>query len=337
MKYGFGISLVCDDTAAFPLWVRKVEEAGFDRIGLTDSPALYPETYITGVLCAQNTTRISFGPRVTNPITRHPIVTARAIVSLAEIAPGRVLLGMGTGDSAAHSAGKRRSTLGELEEYVNAVRGLIRDGHAEYEGARLTFDVSERDIPIYIAAAGPRALSLAGRVADGVIVGSGVVPEAIETARYHIRRGAEEAGRSLDDLDLWWLCGSRIEKDRETAEEKMLSAIAAIFNAHFRTSLEGKALPEDLRVDAKRLIDLYDFSDHVKHGVRATNGELLASMPRLRNHISQRYLIGGTPDDCVRQIERAGAAGATQFWLTASFPDKMDFVQRFSKVIDRLR
>lgn len=337
MTFRFGISLVCDDLIAFPGWVRRVEEAGFDRIGLTDSPALYPETYITGVLCAQNTSTVSFGPRVSNPITRHPIVTARAIASLEELAPGRVLLGLGTGDSAAHSAGRRRATLRELERYVLAVRNLIETGHTDYSGAHLTFDGSGRTIPIYLAASGPNSLRLAARVADGIIIGSGVLPGAIEAALAHVREGADEAGRDWKDLDLWWLCGCRIEKDRATAEERMLSVSAAIFNAHFRTSLEGKGLPDDLRADAQRLIHMYDFDNHIKHGARATNAEILRSMPRLRDHISGRYLIGGTPDDCIGQLERAASAGATQFWWTASFPDKMEFVERFSDVIDRVR
>jgi 5,10-methylenetetrahydromethanopterin reductase len=336
MSFHFGISLVCDDTSAFPDWVRTVERCGFDRIGLTDSPALYPETYVTGVLCAQNTTRLQFGPRVTNPITRHPIVTARGIVSLAELAPGRVLLGMGTGDSAAHSAGKRRATLREVELYIAAVRGLIRDGRAEYEGETLTFDPSETDIPIYMAASGPKALRKAAAIADGIIVGTGVTSEAIQAALDHIRAGAAEAGRDWRDLDLWWLSGCRVEEDRATAEEKMLSVSAAIFNAHFRTSLEGKALPEELRQQATNLLDRYDFTHHIKHGARATNGELLATMPALRRHVTDRYLIGGSPEDCIRQLERAAEAGASQFWWTASFPDKMEFVTRFAPVIAAL-
>jgi alkanesulfonate monooxygenase SsuD/methylene tetrahydromethanopterin reductase-like flavin-dependent oxidoreductase (luciferase family) len=61
-----------------------------------------------------------------------------------------------------------------------------------------------------------------------------------------------------------------------------------------------------------------------------SNAELLRSLPKLREHATRRYMIGGTPDDCVTQIRAAGEAGARKFWWTVSFPEKMEFVRRFA-------
>src|SRR5262245_28230058 len=139
MPIGSGISLICnkEDLPRYPDLVRIVEDAGFDAIGLADSPARRPEMYIVGALCAQNTKRIRFGPWVTNPISRDPMVAAASIASLSEISGGRAFFGIGTGDSAAHAAGGHPSSLQELEEYIHAVRGLTQGKEVLYKNKRL--------------------------------------------------------------------------------------------------------------------------------------------------------------------------------------------------------
>lgn len=332
--FGFGVSLVCDDLAKLPEWVRTVDDCGFDVIGLTDSPALYPETYVSGVIVAQHTDRVRFGPRVTNPISRHPIVAASAIGALDELSGGRTLFGIGAGDSAAHTAGARPAPVRVTEEYLLTVRGLLRGDEVDYQGTKLSMFREPRNVPMYVAAAGPKMLRMAGRVADGVIVGSGVLPEVVEQARTHIAEGAAEAGRTIDDLDLWFLCGARLADSRADAEEQMLSLTAALINAHGQITLGGKLIPDDVLADAKYLVDNYEFDSHVKHDGATTsatlNGELLASLPKLRDYASRRYVIGGTPSECVAQLHAAAEAGARQFWWTVSFPDKMEFVKAFS-------
>lgn len=328
---------MCDDLHAFPGWVEAVDAAGFDVLGLTDSPALYPETYVTGVLAAQSSTRLRFGPRVTNPITRHPIVAAAAIASLDELSHGRALFGIGAGDSAAHTAGKRPARVADIERYILALRGLLNGQEVEYDDANLRMFWEPRRIPIYLGAAGPRMLKMAGRVADGAIIGAGLIPEVIEQSLGYIREGAEEVGRDWRDMDLWWLAGCRISESRARAEEEMLSLTSALINAHFQVTLDGKGLPDDMRDDVQYLIDNYDFDAHIKHGQTTRNEDLLRSRPALLEYASRRYLIGGTPDDCIEQIRMAGEAGAKQFWWTASFDDKMDFVDQFSsEVMPRL-
>jgi 5,10-methylenetetrahydromethanopterin reductase len=335
MTFGFGVSLVCDDLAKLPGWVRTVDDCGFDMIGLTDSPALYPETYVSGVIVAQNTDRVRFGPRVTNPITRHPIVAASAIGALDELSGGRTMFGVGAGDSAAHTAGARPAPVRATEEYLLTVRGLLRGEEVVYQGAKLQMFREPRNVPMYVAAAGPKMLRMAGRVADGVIVGSGVLPEAVAQALSHIEEGAQSAGRSLADLDLWFLCGARIADSRAEAEQQMLSLSAALINAHGQITLGGKLIPDDVIDEAQYLVDHYEFDSHVQHtgSTARSNAELLASLPKLKDYASRRYVIGGTPSECVEQLKAAAEAGAHQFWWTVSFQDKMEFVQAFSKEV----
>ncbi len=337
MAFRFGASLVCDDLAKLPGWVRTVEDSGFDLIGLTDSPALYPETYVSGVIVAQNTSRVRFGPRVTNPITRHPMVAASAIGALDGLSGGRALFGIGAGDSAAHTAGARPAPVRATEEYLLAVQGLLRGEEVNYRGAKLQMFSEPRNVPMYVAAAGPKMLRMAARVADGIIIGSGILPEVIEDTLNTVREGAAEAGRSLEDLDLWWLCGARLAGSRAQAEEEMLSLSAALINAQGQVTLGGKLIPDDLMDDAQYLIDHYDFNAHVKHSggtqPSTSNTDLLRSLPKLKEYASRRYVIGGTPTDCNEQIRAAGELGARQFWWTVFFQDKMEFITAFGKEV----
>jgi len=163
--------------------------------------------------------------------------------------------------------------------------------------------------------------------------------EAIAEGFTHIKL---KVGRNVEELDLWWLCGARIADSRAESEERMLTLTAALINAHGQVTLGGKLIPDDILDDAQYLIDHYDFNAHVKHGPQVAdadvNGQLLRSLPRLREYASRRYVIGGTPSDCVDQIRAAGEAGVRQFWWTVSFPDKMPFVRAFaSEVIPELR
>ena len=98
-------------------------------------------------------------------------------------------------------------------------------------------------MPIYLAAEGPRTLELAGRVADGVIVGLGLTPEVVRLSLAAIERGARAAGRTLDDVDVWWFAKTSLADRREEAIAPIKMALAASANHAFRFTLEGKGVP----------------------------------------------------------------------------------------------
>ena len=144
-----------------------------------------------------------------NPITRHPAISASGVATLEEIAPGRALLGIGTGDSSVHNAGVKPANMAQTKAYTAAIRDLLTTGETVFEGetARLTW--GHADIPLYVAASGPKTLELAGEVADGVIIQTGLLPEVIEDALNCIRRGAERAGRDFNKIDKTYNFGCR--------------------------------------------------------------------------------------------------------------------------------
>ncbi len=314
---------------------RETEDAGFDWLGVADSQSVFRELYVALTLAALHTRRLRLGPLVTNPLTRHLVVTASAMASVDEVAGGRAVLGLGSGDSAIYTIGAPPATLAGLEESIVTLGRLTAGETIERAGGagrarRWRVHRATRRIPIYLAAEGPSTLELAGRVADGVIVGLGLTPEVIRLSLAAIERGARAAGRTLDDVDVWWFAKTSLADRRADAIEPIKMALAASANHAFRFTLEGKGVPPDLHEKIRALQREYDSHHHELPG--AAN----ASLPDrwdLTDFLVDRFAIAGAPADCVAQVERAMAAGARQFLITGFVPDPRAFVRRWMREV----
>jgi 5,10-methylenetetrahydromethanopterin reductase len=324
----FGIVLLPESLAGFGDLCREAEAAGFDWLGVADSQSVFRELYVALTLAALNTERMRIGPLVTNPLTRHLVVTASAIASVDEVSGGRAALGLGSGDSAISTIGAPPATLAGLEDSVVTLGRLTSGEPLERAGRLWRVHRATRRVPIYLAAEGPRTLELAGRLADGVIVGLGLTPEVIRLSLAAIERGARAAGRTLDDVDVWWFAKTSLADRRDAAIEPITMALAASANHAFRFTLEGKGVPVDLCEKIRALQREYNAHHHEIPG--AGN----ASLPDrwgLTEFLADRFAIAGTPGDCVAQITRAMAAGARQFMITGFVPDPRGFMRRWAR------
>ena len=180
---------------AFAADVRRAETLGWDAAFLPDSQLRRRDTYVLLAAAARATERITLGPLLANPVTRHPTVTASSIATIDELAPGRTLLGWGVGDTAVRLAGLRPARVSELEASTRLMRALLDGKEVEVGAARPTRLPHHRPVPIWIAAGGPRTLLMAGGVADGVFIRVGTHATNIARAVEAIRAGAAEAGR----------------------------------------------------------------------------------------------------------------------------------------------
>ena len=234
-------------------WARAVERHGYAILGISDSQSICRDVYVTLALCARATERIRLGPRVITPLTRHPAVAASAAATLEELAPGRTLVGIGSGDSAAYNVGLKPVPLAELREYALAIRGLLGHGQAEYHGATARFTWSRARVPIFLAASGPKTLRLAGQIADGVVVRTGILPDIIRDSIAAVRRGAEEAGRDPDAVEMWWWPDANIAASRRDAIGEIKMSLAAAGNHQARFTTEGKHIPADLLAKVRTL------------------------------------------------------------------------------------
>ena len=326
----FGIVVLPETLAGFGELCAEAEERGFAWIGVADSQSVFRELYVALTLAAVHTKHARVGPLVTNPRTRHLVVTASAISSVDELSGGRAVLGLGSGDSAIYTIGAPPATLGGLEESVLALRRLTAGETVESGATPWRVRRSARRVPIYLAAEGPRTLELAGRVADGIIVGMGLTPEVIALSHAAIERGARAAGRSPADIDVWWFAKTSLADRRDEAIEPIKMALAASANHAFRFTLEGKGVPPDLH---ERILALRrEYSAH-HHEVR---GEKNASLPErwgLTEFLVDRFAVAGTASDCVAQLSRAMAAGARQFIITSFVPDPRLFMRRWAREV----
>jgi 5,10-methylenetetrahydromethanopterin reductase len=326
----FGIVVLPETLAGFGALCRDVEAQGFAWLGVADSQSVFSELYVSLTLAALNTSRIRLGPLVTNPLTRHLVVTASAIAGIDELSGGRAVLGIGSGDSAITTIGAPPATLAGLEDAVVTL-GRLTSGTPIDRGGR-TWHVhrSARRVPVYLAAEGPRTLELAGRVADGVIVGLGLTPEVIRLSLAAIERGAKAAGRTLADLDVWWFAKTNLADTRAAAIEPIKMALAASANHAFRFTLEGKGVPPDLHEKIKALQRGY-VAHH--HEIPGAGNAVLTDRWDLTEFLVDRFAIAGTPDDCVAQIRRAMDAGARQFIITGFVPEPKTFVRRWMREV----
>src|SRR5438046_46919 len=185
--------------------LRSIEAAGFDGAGILDSQMLSRDTFVVLGQAATNTSRLTLFPAVTNPFTRHPSVLAGAIQTVEELAPGRVQFVIGTGYTSASTIGRKPATLAEMRACIATVRGLLAGESVDFDGTpgRLGY-AAKRRIPIVMAASGPKAIELAGEIADGVLLLVGFNRGIVEKALEHLERGARRSGRRLDDLEIVW-------------------------------------------------------------------------------------------------------------------------------------
>jgi 5,10-methylenetetrahydromethanopterin reductase len=322
----FGIVFLPESLRDFGDLCRNAEERGFAWLGVADSQSVFRELYVGLAVAALNTTRVRLGPLVTNPLTRHPVVTASAMASVDELSGGRAVLGLGSGDSAIYTIGTPPATVAGPEDAVVTLGRLTSGEAIDRGGRRWQVHRSTRRVPVYLAAEGPRTLELAGRVADGVIVGLGLTPEVIQLSLAAIERGARAVGRALSDVDVWWFAKTNVADTRAGAVEPIRMALAASANHAFRFTLENKGVPPDLHERVRGL--QRDYNSH-HHELAGAGNALLTDRWGLTDYLADRFAIAGTPDDCVAQLQRAMAAGAHQFVVTAFVPDPRVFMRRW--------
>jgi 5,10-methylenetetrahydromethanopterin reductase len=326
----FGIVFLPESLGGFGELCREAENLGFEWVGVADSQSVFHELYVALTLAATSTSRVRVGPLVTNPLTRHLVVTASAIASIDAVSRGRAVLGIGSGDSAIFTLGAPPATLAGLEDAILTLGRLTGGDVVERRERTWRVHRTSRRVPVYLAAEGPRTLELAGRVADGVIVGLGLTPDVVERSLAAIERGARAAGRRLADLDVWWFAKTNVADTRAAAIAPITMALAASANHAFRFTLEGKGVPVDLHEPIRGLQREYDAH---QHEIAGAHNAALTDRWGLTDFLVDRFAIAGTPDECVAQIRRAMAAGARQFITTSFVPDSRAFMRRWTRQV----
>ena len=283
---------------AFAADVKRAEALGWDAAFQPDSQLRRRDTYVFLAAAARATERITLGTLLANPVNRHPSVTASSIATIDELAPGRVLLGWGVGDTAVRLAGLRPARVKELEDSTRLMRGLL-DGEAVEVGAERPARLPHaRRVPIWIAAGGPRTLRMAGGVADGVFIRVGTHRANLAGSIEAIRAGAAEAGRDPASVRLGAVFHTVLVDDAARALTMAKSMAAGYYEyspmLFDRPGLKWTGLdPEALKRDRHVWPDFHHAPD------LDASGRVVDFLP---SEAADAFALRGGPADIVKQL-----------------------------------
>ena len=327
----FGVTLLPDGLDALARRARLAEDVGFDYVGVGDSQSLFRELYVSLSMLAMTTRRVMLGPTITNPITRHPAVTASAIASVNELSGGRAFLGIGSGDSAVLNLGLRPARVAELRHYIQSVRDMLAGETAEYRGRPAHVRWANAPIPIAMAAEGPRTLAMAGEIADAAIVHTGLTPGILADTIARIREGESSAGREQGTVKVWAFAKCNIAGSREDAIQEIKMALAASGHHVFAFTLEGKHVPQELQEAIYALRREYQASEHEQIG--HTRNATLTDELGLTDYFADRFAVAGTPEECRAKARSIFDSGVDVLLITAIGPDPETIIRRFGQEV----
>jgi 5,10-methylenetetrahydromethanopterin reductase len=290
---------------------QRAEALGFEAIFLADSQMNNVDPYQVLALCAVNTKRIRLGTAVTNMVYRDPTITANSFATLNEISQGRAIIGMGTGDGPVYSLGRSATRLVDFEKGLRLIRDLLHDrgievpASRERPGGNVRLRAGKRPAPLYISAEGPKALRVAGRVCDGVILGTGFDRQVTDWARQRLGEGAKDANRNLEDIDLMPAGMIAVNDDGDSARRSVRSRMANRAHHNFRFTME--TVPEGESAGVQRFMDNFDISKPIEDRI---NPEFVTS------YLLERFTIAGTPAECIAKVKRLEADGIKRILLT---------------------
>ena len=201
-------------------FVRRCEAAGFHGVGIHDHPHSGRDVYVALAVAGLSTSRLTLYPATSSPVTRHPLLLASLASSLVELCPGRTALTLAPGFLAVRSIGRPRASLAAMREAVLTVRRLLRGEAVAFGDTETRLrNVPATPPPVYLLAAGPRMVELAGEVADGALVLAGLDRHAVAAAREHLATGARRAGRDPAAVPVVFIVPVAVEDRVETARE----------------------------------------------------------------------------------------------------------------------
>lgn len=261
--------------------VELAEQAGLGGVWVGDSPVLWRELFVLLGAAATRTRRVRLGPAVTNPVSRHPAVTASALRTLQELTGGRAALGLGLGASAVRTVGARPARLAELERTVSDLRRYWAGG----EGG-LGYGAGLPPVPVLLGASGPRMLELAGRIADGCLAVVGLHPRQLEAAR-----ARTAAGGAAEGFELTFWVPFAVSDDPAEAREDVKSYVAR----SLRHPLPAELTPVE-REAAEQVKAAYEYGEHLAPGA--------AHARAIPDEIVEDWAVAGTAADCRAQLDQ---------------------------------
>ncbi|HJM38474.1 MAG: LLM class flavin-dependent oxidoreductase [Acidimicrobiales bacterium] len=310
-------------------YTQYAESNGFEAVWQADS-RLVRDAVVPMAAFAAKTEKIKIGSGVVDCWTRNPARLASTFSTLDDLAPGRIILGIGAWwDPLASKVGiERKKPLGVMREVVTAVRALLADETVSFSGDFVQLDGVELDyvyqerrpkeVPIYIGATGMKMMELTGEIADGVVLNYLVSPEYNKRAMEHLEIGASKAGRSIDEIDRPQLVVCSLAEDRKEALDGARLMVTQYLGQQPHI-MKASGVPEELLDEIGQVLTW-----------PATHEQVEAASKLVPDEVVQMICAAGTPDEVREKVAQYMKDGCTCPILYPLGPDVRLMIDTFS-------
>ncbi|MGI9614772.1 MAG: LLM class flavin-dependent oxidoreductase [Acidimicrobiales bacterium] len=292
---------------------KSLEDAGWDGVFFPDTQCLSGDVYSALALAASATSRIMLGPGVTNPVTRHPSVTASAIATIQVESNGRAVLGFGRGDSSLAYIGQKPAPVSVFDSYLTDVQQYLKGDAVDIDGyeSRNTWlaDTGLPKVEVDVAATGPRVISAAAVSAERITFAVGADPKRLAASIEIARAARAAADLDPNDLSFGAYVNCTANPDAAKARQVILGTVGVF--AHF----SGMAGADTSQLDDGSVFESvagnYDMANHARSGAAHVSG--------LDDDFVDRFAVAGTPAYCVDRLGELLDAGLDRLvFVTAS-------------------
>jgi probable F420-dependent oxidoreductase len=330
MSLSFGVTVLPDPPYARMIeLMRFAEGQGFEYAWTYDSHILWQESYATLPLAAAQTERIRLGHFVTNPGIRDPTITASWYATMQDISNGRMVMGIGRGDSSRRVVGLKPVKVADFEARCRMLKELMNGRQVDWNEKELKLEWVRPElgeIPMWIAGYGPKALAVAGRVADGVIIQL-ADPQIIQWIMDTARRAAEEVGRDPSELKCIVGAPSNVTDDIKSAREQAKWFPAMVSN-HVMDLIERYGFESEIPAALTEYVKARKFYDYKEHSrVGAKHGEFVT------DEIVDRFCVLGTPAQAAEKLKELEAVGVDQFNIYLMTHSQEETLEKYGKEI----
>ena len=321
----FGLVLQTDPPASAVVdLMQRAERAGFTHGWTFDSAVLWQEPFVIYSRILEHTDRLIVGPMVTNPGTRTWEVTASTFATLNEMYGNRTVCGIGRGDSAMRVAGRKPNTLARLGEAIGVIRDLAEGRESTIDGRSIRLPwVTGSQLPVWMAAYGPKALAMAGQLADGFILQL-ADPYLTEWMVKAVRDAASAAGRDPSDLTICVAAPAYVGDDLAHAREQCRWFGGMVGN-HVADLVERYGEHSDLVPEALtsyiKARQGYDYAHHGRSGNPDT-----AFVP---DDIVDRFCLLGPVEAHLEKLRALRDLGVNQFAVYAMHDAREEVIDAY--------
>lgn len=350
MKFGFCVMSDIDEIGFY----SHIENLGYDSAWVADSQMLYSDVYMVCALAAQQTKRLRIGPGTAICGTRIPPVHVAAMATLNRMAPGRVFLGIGTGNTAMRTMGQKPMKIADFAEYLSVCRALLDGETTDYRLGKRTRPIRmlrhetrfmnlQPPIPMYVSGFGPRAMALAGEYGDGLVFAIPPRGVPVQDALAHARQGAARNGRDMTGFRNATLTNVALLQPGERADSERIkqavgpNVMASVYYFYDVVHETGAEPPEFLQRIWKPYCALVDrtppehrhFRTHEFHYTDLHPGEAALIDEQL---IRDTCLVG-TADELVERIRALESDGLQEMVFAVGNAAKWRLAEEFSRTV----